>query len=158
MARGDDHADALAAANDELISFAGSCSQEQWAMLVPGEDWSVGVLVHHCALGHDVGTSWIRQMVETGDVPGTPEELDATNAEHAAEFAAIGIAETVALLQRNGASAVAYLRTLSDEELDRGAVLGPAGGGTFTVERFASVLARHPLAHLAHAREALAGA
>jgi hypothetical protein len=158
MTRGDDHADALTAANDDLISFAGTCSPEQWATLVPGENWSVGVLVHHCALGHEAGTSWIRQMVETGNVPGTPEELDAKNAEHAAQFAGIGIAETVALLQDNGAPAVAYLRTLSDEELDREAVFGPAGGGTFTVERFASVLARHPLGHLGHAREALADA
>jgi hypothetical protein len=156
MARADEYADALEAANAELIALAESCSAEQWSTLVPGENWPVSVLVHHCALGHDVSTSWLRQMVEAGTVPGTPEELDTTNAQHAAEFADVGVAETVELLRRTGASAAAYLRTLTDEELGREAVFGPAGGGTFTVDRFAGVLSRHPLTHLGHARQALA--
>jgi hypothetical protein len=158
MARADQYADALEAANEELISFAESCSAQQWRTLVPGENWSVGVILHHCAVGHDVASSWLRQMLEEGTVPVTPEELDETNASHAADFADVGIADTVALLRRNGGSAAEYLRTLSDDELDREGNFGPAGGATFTVDRFAGAFARHPLAHLGHARDALAEA
>jgi len=155
--RADRYADAVQSANEELIGFAESCSEEQWATLVPGENWSVGALVHHCALGNEVATSWLREMVERGGVPTTSEELDAMNARHAIEFAEVGIAETVALLRSNGAAAIAYIRTLSDEDLDREAVFAPGGGTTVTVERFASVLGRHGLTHLGHARQALGG-
>ncbi|HLN04793.1 MAG TPA: DinB family protein [Acidimicrobiales bacterium] len=156
MARADQYADALEAANEELISFADSCSEQQWRTLVPGENWSVGVLVHHCAVGHEVAASWLREMVESGVVAVTPEDLDATNASHAAQFADIDIAETVTLLRRNGESAASYLRTLTDEQLDREGEFGPAGGGMFRVDRFAGAFARHPLTHLGHARDALA--
>jgi DinB family protein len=158
MGRADQYADALTAANEELIAFAESCTDEQWRTVVPGENWTVGVVIHHCALGQDGGTSWLRQILENGNVPGTPEELDAANAAHAVDCADISVAETVALLQRTGSTAADYLRSLTDEELDRSGVLGPAGGGTFTVERLAGVFPRHSLGHLGHAREALAGA
>jgi hypothetical protein len=146
----------LQAANNELISFAMSCSEAQWAALVAGESWSVGVVLHHCAEGHRVATSWIRDMLEHGEVAVTPEELDAANERHARDAADVSIGETVALLRDTGPTAVEYLRGRTDDDLDHEAVFGPAGGRTFKVESFAAVMARHPLEHLRHAREAVA--
>ena len=158
MARADHHADELEGANAELISFAESCSEDQWRMIVPGENWSVGTLVHHCALGHATASSWIREMIETGAVSTTAEELDASNARHAADFANPAITETVDLLRRNGTAAAGVLRSLSDEELEREAAFGPAGGRIFKVESFAGMFSRHPISHLANARAAIATA
>ncbi len=156
MGRADRYADALQAANDELISFAESCSVAQWNTVVVGENWSVGVVLHHCAVGHMVATSWIRDMLEHGEVAVTPEELDAANERHAREAADTSIDETVELLRDTGPSAVEYIRGRTDADLDHEAVFGPAGGRTFTVENFAAVMSRHPLEHLQNAREALA--
>ena len=63
-------------------------------------------------------------------------------------------AETVALLEENGARLEALLRSLSDEELDRAAPFGPAGGRLLPTGALAAVAARHAREHLAHAREA----
>lgn len=47
------------------------------------------------------------------------EKLDAINARHATEFANVTREETVALLRRNGATAVQTYRVLSESQLDR---------------------------------------
>jgi hypothetical protein len=91
-------------------------------------------------------------------VPETAEEIDRANAVHAVEAASITPAETVTLLMDGGARLEALLRALSDEELDRSAPFGPAGGRTFPTVDLAAVPARHTRDHLAHARAEAAGA
>ena len=65
--------------------------------------------------------------------------------------------ETVALLRVNGSQLEEALRALSDEELDRAAPFGPAGGRPFRTEDLAAVPARHTREHLTHANGAVAG-
>ena len=64
----------------------------------------------------------------------------------------------LALLEDNGARLEAVLRELSDEELDRSAPFGPAGGRVLPTVDLAAVPARHTREHLAHARSAAAEA
>ena len=66
-------------------------------------------------------------------------------------------AETAALLRARGARLEAALRALSDEELDRRAPFGPAGGRSLPTVDLAAVPARHTAEHLSHARAAVAG-
>ena len=68
---------------------------------------------------------------------------------------AVGPAETVALLEVNGVVLAEALRGLSDEELDRTAPFGPAGGRRLPTVDLAAVAARHTREHLAHARGAV---
>ncbi len=68
---------------------------------------------------------------------------------------AVGPAETVALLEANGALLQATLRALSDEELGRMGPFGPAGGRELATQDLALVPARHTREHLAHAVEAV---
>jgi hypothetical protein len=67
-------------------------------------------------------------------------------------------AETVSLLEDGGAQLEAALRAFSDEELDRSAQFGPAGGRILPTLELAAVPARHTREHLSHARSAAAEA
>jgi hypothetical protein len=148
-------ADDFAAANAEAIAFARSCGEDEWAIAVPGENWSVGVVLHHIAEGHGQATRWLRAMSSGQAVPETADDIDRANAAHAARAASVGPAETLAVLSARGAALEALLRHLDDEQLDRVAPFGPAGGQVFAAVELAPVAARHTREHVAHAREAV---
>ena len=150
-------ADDFGAANGEAVAFARTCSAVAWKVPVPGEEWTVGVVLHH--IGESYGTSarWLAGMARGEGVPETAEEIDRANAVHAVQVACTTPAETFALLMDGGPRLEAQLRALSDEELDRSAPFGPAGGRVFPTVDLAAVPARHTREHLAHARAAAAG-
>jgi uncharacterized damage-inducible protein DinB len=156
-----ERSDALASdfgrANEKVLAFARSCTDEQWARTVPGEGWSVGVVLHHIAEGHAHGVRWLGEMANGRGVTDTAEEIDRDNAAHAARAGAVGQDETVALLWTNGSRLQETLRGLSDEDLDRSAPFGPAGGRSFPTGELAAVPTRHTLEHLSHAMDAVAG-
>jgi hypothetical protein len=134
------------------MAFVRRCSETEWRLTVPGEGWSVGVVLHHVAVGHGQGVRWLNQMASGESVTETSESIDRENAAHAVRMKAVGRQETLALLEQNGAVLEAALRALSDEELDRAAPFGPAGGRPMPTEALAAVAARHTRGHLTHAR------
>ena len=70
----------FAAANEAALQFAGSCSDADWNRRVPGEDWTVGVVLHHIAEGHTNGLRWLRSMASGEGVSETAEDIDNANA------------------------------------------------------------------------------
>jgi DinB family protein len=150
-------ADEFGAANGEAVAFARTCSADAWRLPVPGEEWTVGVVLHHIAESYGTSARWLAGMARGEGVPETAEAIDRANAVHAEQAASALPAETVALLMDGGARLEALLRALSDEELDRSAPFGPAGGRAFPTVDLAAVPARHTREHLAHARAAAAG-
>ena len=50
---------------------------------VPGEDWPVGVVLHHIAEGHGQASRWLQAMSSGEGVPETAEDIDRANAAHA---------------------------------------------------------------------------
>jgi hypothetical protein len=150
-------ADDFARANEDALAFARSCTDENWALTVPGEGWTVGVVLHHIAEGHAQTLRWLGDMASGRGVSDTVEGIDQANAAHAWRAQSADQAETAGLLQINGSRLELALRNLSDEELDRNAAFGPAGGRALPVEQLAGVTARHTREHLAHARGAVAG-
>ncbi len=149
-------ADDFAAANAEAIAFAQSCSAAEWVVPVPGEGWSVGVVLHHIAEGHSHAYYWLRAMTSGEGVADSAQDIDRANAEHAVRAATVGSAKTAALLQENGERLESLLRELNDRELDQEAPFGPAGGRSVPTADLAPVPARHTREHLAHARIAVA--
>jgi hypothetical protein len=149
-------ADDFAAANADAMDFVRRCTQTEWKLTVPGEGWSVGVVLHHVAVGHGHGVRWLQDMASGEGVTDTTEGIDRENAAHAVRMEAVGKDETLALLEQNGTLLEAALRALSDEELSRTARFGPAGGRAMPTEALAAVAARHAREHLAHARGAVA--
>ena len=150
-------ADDFAAANAEAVSFARACPTEAWRRTVPGEGWTVGVTVHHIAESLEQSCRWVAAMARGEGVADTADMIDRANAAHAARAGSATPTETVALLEDSGALLEAVLRGCSDEELDRRAPFGPAGGAVFPTADLAAVPARHTREHLAHARAAAAG-
>jgi len=149
-------ADDFAAANADALAFALGCTEGEWALNVPGEGWSIGVVLHHIAEGHAHGARWLEGMARGEGVAETAEDIDRVNAAHAVRAEAVGRAETMALLEVNGNLLEEALRGLSDEDLDRTAPFGPAGGRQLPTGDLAAVAARHTREHLAHARDAVA--
>jgi hypothetical protein len=148
-------ADDFSAANAEAMDFVRRCTSAEWSVTVPGEEWPVGVVLHHVAVGHGHGVRWLHEMAAGEGVTDTAEGIDGENAAHALRMAAVGQDETLALLEQNGTRLEAALRALSEEELDRSAPFGPAGGRAMPTEALAAVAARHTRDHLAHALGAI---
>ena len=149
-------ADDFAAANAEAAAFARSCPTEAWARPVPGEEWTVGVTLHHIAESYAQSRRWVAAMAGGEGVTETADMIDQANAAHAERAGSATPAETVALLEESGALLEAELRACSADELDRRAPFGPAGGMMFPTADLAAVPARHTREHLAHARAAAA--
>jgi DinB superfamily len=152
--RASELADDFAAANAEAMAFVRGCHDDEWTLTVPGEGWTVGVVMHHIAIGHGHGVHWLQDMRSGEGVTDTAEGIDRENADHAVRMERVGKDETIALLEQNGAQLEATLRSLSDDELDRTAPFGPAGGRALPTGALAAVSARHTREHLAHARDA----
>jgi uncharacterized damage-inducible protein DinB len=147
-------ADEFARANAAAAAFARSCDDAAWRRTVPGEGWTVGVVLHHIAESHGTGRRWLEEMARGDGVTDTAAMVDEANAAHAERAASVTPAETVALLEGSGAGLEATLRAFSDEELDRSAPFGPAGGSILPTVELAAVPARHTREHLSHARAA----
>jgi hypothetical protein len=148
-------ADDFATANQEAVAFTDSCTDAQWGAIVPGEEWPVGVVLHHIAEGHRNGLAWLELMAQGEAVTDTAAGIDQKNVEHAARASAISRGETARLLKENGAQLEALLRRLSDDQLDATAPFGPADGRAMPVSALAAVAARHVREHLGHARAAV---
>jgi hypothetical protein len=147
-------ADGFDAASQEAIEFARGLSDAQWGVVVPGEDWTVGVVLHHIAEGMLNGSGWLASMCQGKPVTSTVETIDEANVDHAARAADIGPDETVALLINNSALVAEQLRGLSDEQLDTVAPFGPAGGRELPAQAMAEASIGHVRGHLAHAKAA----
>jgi hypothetical protein len=148
-------ADDFAAANAEVIAFARSCTPTQWLTPVPGEEWTVGVVIHHIAEGHAQGVRWSTAMVRGDPVVDTVHDIDQRNVDHAERERTCTVARTIALLEENGAQAESVLRSLSADDLVQTAPFGPAGGQVLPAGAFAAVFAGHARGHLAHAQDAV---
>jgi hypothetical protein len=147
-----EYATDLEQATSETIAFTERCSPEDWAIVVPGDGWPVGVVVHHIAEGFDLVSRWIDSALAGAAIDDTADAIDANNLRHAQEFSGATVEETVELLRTNSAAAAAKLSRLDDTDMAKTAAFGPAGGQPFTVEQFCAAAAGHVRSHLARAQ------
>jgi len=145
----------LAAANDEAIAFVESCTDDQWATMVSGENWPVGVVMHHIAVGHLQMLDWLGRARRGEEITKTASEIDDDNARHAHDFAGVTRDETVEELRRHGAALARCIRGFSAEEFATSVAFGPGDGMAVTAEQLAPVSIRHCRGHLDDARGAL---
>jgi hypothetical protein len=128
-------------------------SDADWKKVTSAEKWSVGVVAHHVAGGHE-GISGIIKTVAGGQsVQGfTMDMLHDMNAKHAKDFASVSKAETIALHKKNAATAAAIVRGLSDADLGKsGTVL--TGMPPMSVEQIVNgILINHVDEHLKSVR------
>lgn len=142
--------------NGEMIAFAEGCDEATWQTLVPEEQRTVGVVIHHVVSAYPVVGGWITSLAAGQPVAITREQIDHLNDRHKERFAHPDRGEVVTLLRSNGAAASEFIRSLDDAQLDGKAPFGPAGGRPLSAARVAEeVYIGHPSGHLAGLRKAL---
>ena len=102
----------------EAIATLKKLSDADWKKMTKAEKWSVGVTAHHLAGALDA-VAGIVTALASGKFRSdfTRARLDEMNTAHAKEHANCSRAETIALLEKGAAAAVAVVRGLSDDQL-----------------------------------------
>jgi uncharacterized damage-inducible protein DinB len=150
---GADWASRFEQANREIIAAVEGLSHDQWTTIVPGEDWTVGVVAHHVGYGHTIIAQWAEVLAGGGAIQATSQEIDDENAEHARQFASCTKEETIRYLAERGEVAAQVVRGLSDEQLARpGEFRGVAWTAAEMIER---VLIGHAQRHMEHVQSVL---
>ena len=117
-AKGEALAKQFEAKVQEATGVMQKISDADWKKITAAEKWSVGVTAHHVARGHEAIAGILKTVASGQSIPNfTMAMLDASNAQHAKEFANVSKAETIALHKQGAAAAAAVVRGLSDAEL-----------------------------------------
>lgn len=145
----------LEAANRDLLEFLGSVDQEQWRATGSKEGWPVSGVAYHIAEGYRVHMLWLEHLRLGQEVPGTPEELDDTNARTAQDALALSPETVRGAVETGGRLLVAYLRGLGPQEIDRSGRHGPLGGDEMSVADMLEIAPWHVQEHLGSMRSAV---
>jgi hypothetical protein len=140
----------------EATAVMEGISEADWKKTTAAEQWTVGVVAHHVAGGHEGIAGIIKTVAGGQSIPNfTLDALHEMNAKHAHEFANVGKADTIALHKKNAATAAAVVRGLSDADLDRsGTVL--SGLPAMSVEQIVTnILINHVDEHVKNIRGAV---
>ncbi|HYM15147.1 MAG TPA: DinB family protein [Dehalococcoidia bacterium] len=138
---------------ERVIALAESCSDEDWGVMCPAEQRTVGVLFDHIAHGNPQVVEWVGEFLAGRPVAITRESLDASNAAHAREAAARPRERTIEHLKSGSLKTSEMIRHLSDEELHRTQEFGWAGERE--VAWVTGAAFRHPRGHLESIKAAL---
>jgi hypothetical protein len=142
----------------EVTTGLEKLSDADWKKRTSGETWTVGVVAHHLASGHEGITGIIKTVAAGQSIPNfTLDKLHEMNAKHAQDFANVTKAETVALHKKNAGAAAAVVRGLSDADLAKsGTVL--TGMPPMTVEQIVTnILINHVDEHYRSIRTTVGG-
>ena len=120
--RGNALAERIEQGAEALATFAEGLSDAEWQTVIPNDQATVGVVIHHVASAYPIEIS-LTQILASGNaiVEASWDAIDRANARHAEEHAAVGKQETLELLRKNSKIAADSVREFTDEELDRAA-------------------------------------
>jgi hypothetical protein len=141
----------------DLAATVERCSEAQWRALCGAEQWTVAATAHHVGAQWPLEREYIVAAAEGATPPThTWDEINQRNARHAQEFSAAARADVLSLLREGSASMAAYVRGLSDEQLDRTAPLALADGAEVSTQQLieGGVLIAHATEHLQSIRAA----
>jgi hypothetical protein len=133
------------------------CSDAQWAAVCNAEGWTVAQTAQHVSGQFVNEMMFITAGAEGKPLPGiTMDQLNNMNDTRAAENSSVTKADVLKELRVGAASAAGYIRSLSDEQLDRTGTLLMAGGATVSTQQLieGGVLIAHVTEHLASIRGA----
>jgi uncharacterized damage-inducible protein DinB len=145
----------LEAANSELLTFLASLEGDQWAAVTQEEGWPVRAAAYHVADGYRIHIRWLEFLRQEEAVPGTPEGMDAENAQAVSDAAGLPFTVIAAAAETGGRLLVAYVRGLQGDELSRSAVHGQLGGRRIAVDDMLDISPWHVRTHLESMRRAV---
>jgi hypothetical protein len=134
----------------QTIAFVEGVPDAKWTAFCEPEQCTVAALASHIA-GSATGVLnfLVKPVVEGAPLPPiTPDQIHAGNAENARKNAQRAKSDVVAELQANGAAASAYVRGLSDDQLQRSAVLFFSPDPVTADFIIENVIVNHSLGHL----------
>jgi len=139
--------------NCDFIKEVERLTDDEWKTLVPGENWTVGVVAHHVVDSFELITGWLESLARGAEAAYDRDAVDAHNAEHAREYAGCTQSETADAARRSGAATIRLVSSLSDAQLDTvGIFRGNPQTPTGLIE---GVLIGHTKSHLRNIRSAL---
>lgn len=157
-ARAEALAERFERANQEVLGLVSTCPAEQMAAICPAEGWTAAALGSHIAYSYKGMLDNLIKPIVAGEhvAPRGQEAFAEMNARHAVESAAMPREQVVGLLQGLGQQTAEYLRSLSDEDLDRSTTF-PSMDRPVSVEQLVDmVLIGHTKEHGQSLREGLA--
>lgn len=144
----------LAERGPETVTFFRALSPEQWRQQVytTGPEWDVRqVLCHFVSVERHYRR--IFDAALHGDSPPDSFDIDAFNAEQVASMARLSPADLLSQFEALRAASIAFVRTLSDADLDRQS-WHPFFGWD-KLEKYVRLLYRHNMIHERDIRRAL---
>jgi hypothetical protein len=137
-----------------LGDYAESLSDAEWAITIPKDGRTVGVIVHHVASMYPIEVQLAQTLAAAKPISGvTWDGVAQINAAHAHDHEAVGKVETLALLRRNSKAAAEAVRALTDEQLDAAAPVSLNADAPLTTQFFVEDHAlRHSFHHLSRIR------
>jgi len=156
--RADALADRLEQGANALADLAGTLTDAEWRVRLPGDGRTVGVIVHHVATMYPLEIELAQAVAAGNAIAGvTWDAVHEINATHAREHANTTREEAIALLLRNSKLAADAIRGLRDDELDSAAPISLYQDTPLTCQFFIEDHAmRHSWNHTAGIRRALA--
>ena len=131
-----------------LIAFALSLSDAEWRTPMPHDGRTPGVIVHHVASVYPIEVQLAQTIAADQPVTGvTAADIDAMNAGHATEHAAVTKDIAVDLLRHNSAAAAAAIRALTGQQLASAAPVSLYADAPLTCQ---FVLEDHAVRHSYH--------
>ncbi len=145
----------LEVAAADVAAFIEECPDALWTSVAPADGRTIASLAYHCAAGNDLALGWVCEILSFRPVHETAESHNGHNDDEAVRSAGVAKSEVTAMLARTTERAARFLRSLTDEELERRAVHGIAGR-ELSVGQFIPNFGRHMRGHLDAMREAAA--
>ncbi len=141
----------------EFAKAVEGCSDAQWAAICGAEGWTVAQTAQHVSGQFPLEMEFITAAAEGRPLPSYSwDDVNGKNDSRAAKNRAATKADVLRELRTAGASTAAYIRSLSDEQLDRTGALGLADGASVSTQQLieGGVLIAHVTGHLESIRGA----
>ena len=142
----------------EFGETVAACSPAQWAAVCDAEGWTVAQTAQHVSGQFPLEMEFITAGAEGKPLPAlTWSELNSKNESRAGKHISATKADVLKELRAGAAAIAAYIRALSDEQLDRTGSLGLADGASVSTQQLleGGVLIAHITGHLESIRGAV---
>lgn len=133
------------------------CSDAKWSAVCNAEGWTVAQTAQHVSGQFPLEMEFITAPAEGKPMPAyTWADINGKNDDRAGKNGSVTRADVLRELRDGAASTAAYIRALSDEQLDRTGALGLADGAAVSTQQLieGGVLIGHVTGHLESIRSA----
>lgn len=138
----------LLGTNLTVIEFITACPSMYWDVIPPGEVRTIGAIAFHIGRSYEDQIGGLTAILEEQPLPELFDDLDGHNARMAEVDFGRPKDEAIDLVQANGDAMARFITSLSDEQLEQPAPVGPNLTIRHIVESAVSAHTNHHLAEM----------